>query len=84
MVLGSGEVIRPEDLPESVLEAEPRGGPSVTRYHEALKETKKQLIVKAFKEAGGNYVETARLLDVNPNYLHRLIRNMDLKGLLRK
>ncbi len=84
VVLGSGEVIRPEDLPESVLEAEPRGGPSLTRYHEALKETKKQLIVKAFKEAGGNYAETARLLDVHPNYLHRLIRNMDLKGLLRK
>jgi transcriptional regulator with GAF, ATPase, and Fis domain len=84
VVLGSGEMIRPEDLPESVLEAEPRGGPSVTRYHEALQETKKQLIVKAFKEAGGNYVETARLLDVHPNYLHRLIRNMDLKGLLRK
>jgi len=84
VVLGSGEMIRPEDLPESVLEAGPPGGPPVTRYHESLQETKKQLIVKAFKEAGGNYVETARLLDVHPNYLHRLIRNMDLKGLLRK
>jgi two-component system, NtrC family, response regulator HydG len=83
-VLGSGEVIRPEDLPESVLEAARSGGPSKARYHEALKETKKQLIVNAFKEAGGNYVETARLLDVHPNYLHRLIRNMDMKGLLRK
>ena len=84
VVLGSGEMIRPEDLPESVLEAGPPGGPPVTRYHESLQETKKQLIVKAFKESGGNYVETARLLDVHPNYLHRLIRNMDLKGLLRK
>jgi Nif-specific regulatory protein len=84
VVLGSAEVIRPEDLPESILEAEPPGKASATRYHEALKETKKALIVKAFKEAGGNYVETARLLDVHPNYLHRLIRNMDLKGLLRK
>ena len=77
-------MILPEDLPESVLEAGPPGGPPGTRYHEALQETKKQLIVKAFKESGGNYVETARLLDVHPNYLHRLIRNMDLKGLLRK
>ena len=84
VVLGSGEMIRPEDLPESVLEAGPPGGPPGTRYHEALQETKKQLIVKAFKEAGGNYVETARLLDVHPNYLHRLIRNMDLKGWLKK
>ena len=46
--------------------------------------TKKDLIVKAFKEAGGNYVETAKRLDVHPNYLHRLIRNMNLKGLLKR
>jgi len=84
VVLGSGEVLRPEDLPESVLEAEPRGKPSVTRYHEAIQETKKEIILKAFKEAGGNYVETARLLDMHPNYLHRLVRTMNLKGTLRK
>ena len=58
--------------------------PGVTRYHEAVVLTKKDIILKAFKEAGGNYVETARLLDVHPNYLHRLIRNMNLKGLLKK
>jgi len=84
VVLGSGEILRPEDLPESVLEAEPRAKPSVTRYHEAIQETKKEIIQKAFKEAGGNYVETARLLDVHPNYLHRLVRTMNLKGTLRK
>jgi Nif-specific regulatory protein len=84
VVLGSSEVIRPEDLPESVLEAGPSEGPPVTRYHEALLEVKKDLIRKAFKEAGGNYVETARLLDVHPNYLHRLVRNMNLKGQLKK
>ncbi len=84
VVLGSSDVIRPEDLPESVLEAEPRRTSGVTRYHEAVLETKKQLIVKTYKETGGNYGETARLLDVHPNYLHRLIRNMNLKGMLRK
>ncbi len=84
VVLGSGEILRPEDLPESVLEAEPRAQPCVTRYHEAIQATKKEIILKAFKEAGGNYVETARLLDVHPNYLHRLVRTMNLKGTLRK
>ena len=84
VVLGSSDVIRPEELPESILEAGPRQAPGVTRYHEAVVLTKKDIILKAFKEAGGNYVETARLLDVHPNYLHRLIRNMNLKGLLKK
>jgi len=84
VVLGSSEVIRPEDLPESVLESESRQPSATTRFHEAVVLTKKEIILKAFKEAGGNYVETARLLDVHPNYLHRLIRNMNLKGMLKK
>ena len=84
VVLGSGDIIRPEDLPDSVLEAEPSGEGGVTKYHEAIQATKKEIILKAFKEAGGNYVETARLLDVHPNYLHRLVRAMNLKGELRK
>jgi Nif-specific regulatory protein len=84
VVLGSSDVIRREDLPESVLEAPPRAKPAVTGYHETILETKKQVILRTFKETGGNYAETARLLDVHPNYLHRLIRNMNLKGMLRK
>jgi transcriptional regulator with GAF, ATPase, and Fis domain len=84
VVLGSSDVIRAEELPESLLEAGPRQANAVTRYHEAVVLTKKEVILKAFKEAGGNYAETARLLDVHPNYLHRLIRNMNLKGQLKK
>jgi transcriptional regulator with GAF, ATPase, and Fis domain len=45
-----------------------------------VRQTKKQLIHKAFKEAKGSYVEAARLLDVHPNYLHRLIRNLNMKS----
>jgi transcriptional regulator with GAF, ATPase, and Fis domain len=39
--------------------------------------------VQAFQQAGGSYTEAARLLGVHPNYLHRLIRNLDLKAALR-
>jgi Nif-specific regulatory protein len=84
VVLGSGDTIRLEDLPECVLETGPAGPGNATRYHEVILRTKKDLILNAFKEAGGSYVETAKILDVHPNYLHRLIRNMDLKGSLRK
>jgi transcriptional regulator with GAF, ATPase, and Fis domain len=48
-------------------------------YQEAITAQKKQLIRRAFVEAKGSYVEAARLLDVHPNYLHRLIRNLNIK-----
>jgi DNA-binding NtrC family response regulator len=44
---------------------------------------KKQLILNALEETKGNYTQAARLLGVQVNYLHRLIRNLDLKDTIR-
>jgi transcriptional regulator with GAF, ATPase, and Fis domain len=79
VVLGSTELILAEDLPEAVLEAEVSRDLPMTKYHEAVAETKKQIIVSAMDQARGSYTEAARLLGVHPNYLHRLIRNLNLK-----
>ncbi|MGB8508359.1 MAG: sigma 54-interacting transcriptional regulator, partial [Pyrinomonadaceae bacterium] len=87
VVLGSSETILPEDLPETILEAEPSGGggaATITKYHEAIKEAKKQLILKAVETANGSFTEAAKLLGVHPNYLHRLVRNLNLKTSLKK
>jgi hypothetical protein len=84
VVLGSTDLIVPEDLPEAVLESEQPGGVALAGYHNAVKRVKRDLIVKAVEQADGNYVEAARLLGLNPNYLHRLIRRMDLKATLKK
>jgi transcriptional regulator with GAF, ATPase, and Fis domain len=43
---------------------------------------KKQLIIKAVKEAGGNYTQAAKNLGLEPHYLHRLMRNLDIKSSL--
>ena len=83
VVLGASEFILPEDLPEAVLETEQPAGASIAQYHEAVAEAKKQVIMRAVEQAGGNYTEAAKLLGVHPNYLHRLIRNMNLKTSLR-
>lgn len=84
VVLGSSDLILPEDLPESLFEAQASSMvPSGTSYHLTVVELKKQLIIKAIKEAGGNYAEAARNLRVNPTYLHRLIRNLNVKPLIR-
>jgi Nif-specific regulatory protein len=86
VVLGSSDMILPEDLPEAVLEkAESApGGASMTAFHDALREAKKQLIVNAFEQAQGSYTEAAKLLGLHPNYLHRLIRNLNMKMLLKQ
>lgn len=85
VVLGTTDVILPEDLPEVVLEADAQlVSSSGLKYHEAVAETKKQIILNAMNEAKGNYTEAAKLLGVHPNYLHRLIRNLNLKTALKK
>ena len=84
VVLGSTDRILLEDLPESVLESEPAATAPGTKYHEAVAQTKKQIILNAMQQAQGSYTEAAKLLGVHPNYLHRLIRNLNLKDQLKK
>jgi transcriptional regulator with GAF, ATPase, and Fis domain len=88
IVLGSTEWILPEDLPEAVLESHPSstasGVGSGLNYHEGLTRLKKELILTAVGQAGGSFTEAARLLGVHPNYLHRLIRNLDLRSLVTR
>jgi transcriptional regulator with GAF, ATPase, and Fis domain len=79
VVLGSSDHIRPEDLPEALVENNESMDAGVTRYHDAVNTVKRQLILRAIEQAGGNFTEAAKLLDLHPNYLHRLVRNMDLR-----
>jgi transcriptional regulator with PAS, ATPase and Fis domain len=84
VVLGSSEMLLAEDLPEDLLERNLPEGDKPTLFHDAVNQTKREVILKAFEGAAGNYTETAKLLGLHPNYLHRLIRNLDLKPELRK
>ena len=84
IVLGASDEIRPEDLPEALLErptAKPEEG---AKYHAAISELKKRLIRDALAEADGSYTDAAKSLGVHPNYLHRLIRNLEMKSELRE
>jgi Nif-specific regulatory protein len=82
VVLGEGELILPEDLPETVLETAPSPAPGapIGKYHETVGEFQKRLIAEALEAAGGSITRAAELLDLNPTYLHRLIRNFGLKA----
>jgi transcriptional regulator with GAF, ATPase, and Fis domain len=83
VLLGASEVVMPEDLPEVIVEGHAMGAGHTAGYHAAISELKKKLILQAFQQADGNYTEAAHLLGVHPNYLHRLIRNLNLKAALR-
>ena len=84
VVLGLSELILPEDLPESLFEMESSASGTATKYHDAIREKKRQLILNAVGESRGSYTQAAKKLDLHPNYLHRLIRNLDLKSTLMK
>jgi len=86
VALGEGELIVPEDLPEAVLAACPSGlGPeaSIPRFHGAVNEYKKRLIVDAVREAGGNIPRAAEILGFHPNALHRLITSLGLRDAIQ-
>jgi len=79
IVLGEDDLIRPEDLPEALIESGPAPGASGTRYHETINETKKRLVLSAMEEARGNVTKAGALLGIHPNYLHRLLSNLGLR-----
>ena len=81
-VLGSTDEILPEDLPEAVREGAPApaDGRHVGSLHDAVVEAKKAVIRTALRESDGNFIEAARVLDVHPNYLHRMVTNFGLRA----
>ncbi len=83
LVLGSADMILPEDLPESLLDRAPAREMSEAKYHAAIKELKKRLIRDAVEQTQGSYTGAARILGVHPNYLHRLIRNLEMRESLK-
>jgi Nif-specific regulatory protein len=81
VVLGLSKTIVPEDLPETLLESEAEASIG-SRYYESINALKKQLIVDAAQRSGGKITEAAKLLGVHPKYLHRLIRNLNIRKLI--
>jgi DNA-binding NtrC family response regulator len=79
VVLGSTELILPEDLPDSILEETAASGEPINALADGIREAKKALIERAIEQANGNYTEAAGILGVHPNHLFRLIRTLNLK-----
>jgi transcriptional regulator with GAF, ATPase, and Fis domain len=80
VVLGSSDRITADDLPEILAEpeADVETG-AAAPFHDGVREVKRRLILEAIDRSGGNYAAAARLLGLNPTYLHRLLKNLQLK-----
>jgi len=84
VVVGSSDRILIEDLPETVLDSVKRGAFAPAKYHDAVRNLKKQLILGALNQSTGSITEAAKILGVHPNYLHRLMRNLELRPAMKK
>jgi DNA-binding NtrC family response regulator len=79
VVLGATDLILVEDLPEAVLESAVAAPFSAGSYQDAVVEAKRRVVRDALERAHGVYTDAAKLLDIHPNYLHRLVRALGLR-----
>ena len=77
VVLGVSEWVLPEDLPESLLESAPRDASA--KFPFSVQQTKRDAIIDAYVQANGDYKQAAKILGLHPNYLLRLVRNLNLR-----
>ena len=79
VVFGCTDEVQPEDLPETITDNARPAGITAMNYHEAVRDAKRQIVMNAIRQSNGNYTEAAKVLQIHPNNLHRLIRDLDLK-----
>ena len=90
LVLGSSDMILPEDLPEAL--SEPQGasenggsaGSGGGSLQDTVNSAKRMAVQRAYDQAGYDHGEAARLLGVHPNYLYRLVKNLRLETEMKK
>jgi transcriptional regulator with GAF, ATPase, and Fis domain len=85
ILLGSTDMILPEDLPESLAAVEVSSSAEAPKnLHESVNEHKKQLILKAFEGTDMNFNTAASRLGIHSAHLYRLVRTLKLNSLLKK
>ena len=78
VVLGSTEMILPEDLPETLLESRAVDD-EAHGFHARVAAGKRDIIRDALQKSSGNVAQAARELGLQPTYLHRLIKNLGVR-----
>jgi transcriptional regulator with GAF, ATPase, and Fis domain len=84
ILLGSTEMILPEDLPESMIATDGSSPGTPKTLHESVNEHKKMIILKALDEADSNFNSAAAKLGIHTAHLYRLVRELKLTNQLKK
>ncbi len=85
IVLGAGDLITVDDLPEELHERAPDGSnantsvPPRTGYHDAVAAAKREILRDALRTEGGHQTRAAKRLGLTQPYLARLIKNLQIK-----
>jgi transcriptional regulator with GAF, ATPase, and Fis domain len=79
VVFGWTDQVMPEDLPARILERAPHAAVPAINYQDAVRNAKRQIVLDALQRAGGDHSKAAQLLQIHPNNLYRLIRDLEVK-----
>jgi Nif-specific regulatory protein len=81
VVLGQSDKVLAEDLPDTVLDAPAPQGSGALQT--SVSDVKRQVILRAWEQSGGDYKIAAAKLNIHPNSLIRLIRTLGMRESLR-
>jgi transcriptional regulator with GAF, ATPase, and Fis domain len=79
VVLADGPWIEASDLNLGLADPIRALDPSITTYHERIRELKRRVIQAALEEAEGVQVVAAQSLGLSPAYLSRLMKRLDMR-----
>jgi two-component system response regulator HydG len=79
IVVGEGERLRPQDLPETV-SGVVSSNPAALKFYAAVEEASRQAILQAFRTAeSGTFAEVGRTLGLHENLLHRKVTELGIR-----
>jgi len=76
VVLGCGPRITLTDLPGRIVISERQTSPKNLSYREAMEATRRDLVLKALAQSGGNRAAAAKALGLHEKYFLRLIKTL--------
>jgi len=82
-VLGSSETVLPEDLPDAIRGVIETHNISAAALEESVGNAKRETVMRAWRQAAGDYRTAAAILEMHPNSLLRLVRKLGLREILR-
>jgi transcriptional regulator with PAS, ATPase and Fis domain len=78
VVLGHGPQVTLQELPASLVAAEPPTSSTSLTYHAAIHDFRGEFIRRALAQAQGNHAAAAKALGLQRTYLQRLLRTLHI------